>query len=238
MMGNPMQILYAAQLTFPPDWRMPEHRHDNFTEIIIPIGGAMETWIGGQTIVARPGCVMMYPLGESHAERSISRQPVRMLYFAFVGHAPPGTPYMRSLPDRRCEFMGRWMLEVSDAPSRVLMLQLLVHHYTQTSEDDPTVAAVKVYVREHLADPIALADLAAVAGISPFHFARRFRASTGVSPMRYVRQQRVEAARGMLLTSPMPLRSIAAVVGFRDEFELSRVFKRETGASPRQTRRP
>ncbi len=235
MIGD-MKIRHAAQLTFPPDWRMPEHRHDGFTEIIIPVGGAMETRIAGQSLVGRPGRVMLYPLGLPHAERSISRQPVRMLYFAFDGDPPSPSPFIRTLPDRRCEFLGRWMLEVGDIADRDLMLRLLVRHYLQGSGDDSSIAGVKVYVREHLADPISLADLAAVAGQSAFHFARLFRAAVGVPPMRYVRRARVEAARTLLLTTPMPLREIAPAVGFRDEFELSRVFKRETAQSPREVR--
>ena len=231
-----MEIRHAAQLTFPADWRMPVHRHESYTEIIIPVGGVMETQIAGQTVVGRPGRVMLYPRGVPHAERSASRTPVRMLYFAFDGDPPVGVPFVRSLPDRRCEFLGRWMLEIGDVPMRDHILQLLVQHYQQASDDVPLMAAVKNYVREHLADPISLADLADVAGQSPFHFARLFRAAVGVPPMRYVRRERVEAARTLLLTTPMPLRTIASAVGFRDEFELSRVFKRETGESPGSVR--
>jgi AraC-like DNA-binding protein/mannose-6-phosphate isomerase-like protein (cupin superfamily) len=231
-----VRIRHAAQLVFPPDWRMPEHRHERFAELIIPIGGAIETRIGGECVVARPGCVMFYPAREPHAERSVSRQPVKMLYLALAGAAPPFVAYMRVLPDRRSEFLARWMLEAGEGPLRDKLLDLLVDHYHQTSGDAPMVAAVKTYVREHLHRPIALTDLAAEAGVSVFHFSRLFRDATGVSPMRYVRRQRVDAARTLLLTSPMPLKAVAPAVGFRDEFELSRVFKRETGQSPRQAR--
>jgi AraC-like DNA-binding protein len=54
--------------------------------------------------------------------------------------------------------------------------------------------------------------------------------------MRFLREARVEAARDMLARTDQPLRVIAPQVGFADEFQLSRVFKRVTGRSPKWAR--
>ena len=231
-----MEIRFATELTFPASWRMPEHHHERHTEIIIPIAGSLETRIGGETVIGRPGRVLMYPRLITHEERTTSSHPLKMLYFAYFGDSPPGVPFARQLPDRRCEFLARWMLEVNDKPTRNLILELLVRHYQSGGEDHQLITRVKTHIREHLAEPIHLADLADIAGVTAPHFARTFQAAVGISPMKYVRQQRIEAARAMLLATTEPLRAIAPMVGFRDEFELSRVFKRVTGSSPRQLR--
>jgi AraC-like DNA-binding protein len=232
-----MEIRFASELTFSRHWHMGEHHHVRHTEIIIPVSGSIQTRIGDEVLDGRPGHVLMYPQFVPHEERTISHQPLKMLYFAFFSDSPPVAPFMRPQPDRRCEFLARWMLEVGRSPMRNLILQLLVHHYQHGGGgDDPLIAKVKAHVREHLDEPIHLADLADVAGISPYHFARTFHAAVGMSPMAYVRRQRVDAARDLLLTTSQPLRVIAPKLGFRDEFELSRVFKRETGTSPRHLR--
>jgi transcriptional regulator GlxA family with amidase domain len=96
---------------------------------------------------------------------------------------------------------------------------------------------VRAYVAKHLVEPIYLEDLAEHVSMSKFHFARLFHRVTGRSPMRYVREARVEAARALLVSSNLPLRSIAPLVGFSDEFQLSRVYRQVTGQAPGSTRR-
>ena len=102
---------------------------------------------------------------------------------------------------------------------------------------DPMVARVKQYVMENLPSPLTLDELAGVACLSRYHFLRRFRTLSGVSPMRFVRDSRVDAARTLLLSSDLPMRAIAQRVGFADHCQLSRVFRRLTGRAPSMLRR-
>lgn len=89
------------------------------------------------------------------------------------------------------------------------------------------------YIHAHLCDGIQLDDLAAAACISRFHFARVFRASTGDSPMEYVRKLRVEAAKQMLARGDQKIAATAAALGFCDQSHFTRTFRRMTGVSPR-----
>lgn len=91
---------------------------------------------------------------------------------------------------------------------------------------------VRDYVHEHLHERISLEDLAASVSLSRFHFARRFRQSTGTSPHEFVLRQRVERARTMLLRTDRPLRDIALSCGFADQSHLTRVFRKQTGTTP------
>jgi AraC family transcriptional regulator len=92
--------------------------------------------------------------------------------------------------------------------------------------------AVRGYVHDHLAETVSLDHLAAVAGLSRFHFVRKFRATFGTTPHAFVLQQRVERARTMLERTRTPLPDIAASCGFADQPHLTREFKKRIGVTP------
>jgi AraC family transcriptional regulator len=87
-------------------------------------------------------------------------------------------------------------------------------------------------VHSHLAENITLDALAGCAGLSRYHFARRFRASTGMTPHQYVLQERVAKARTLITRTNVRLAEVATTCGFADQSHLNRVFKRFTGVSP------
>lgn len=82
---------------------------------------------------------------------------------------------------------------------------------------------------------ITLDDLASAAGYSAYHFARAFKASLGVSPMRYVARRRTEAAK-ILLRSHLSIGEIARRLGYADQGRFASMFRRETGLTPAQYR--
>jgi AraC family transcriptional regulator len=65
-----------------------------------------------------------------------------------------------------------------------------------------------------------------------YHFARRFRVSTGTTPHEYVLQQRVARAQTLLIRTNYPLLDIALMCRFADQRHLNRVFKKHTGVPP------
>jgi len=91
---------------------------------------------------------------------------------------------------------------------------------------------VRDYVQAHLRERISLDDLAAAVSLSRFHFARRFRQSTGTSPHEFVLRQRVARARTMLTRTGAPLTDVALACGFADQSHLNRVFKAHVGTTP------
>ena len=88
------------------------------------------------------------------------------------------------------------------------------------------------HVEDNLAAPLSLADLAAVAHVSPFHFARVFRAATGRSPHRYVLERRVALAEELLTRTTLPIAEVATRTGFADQSHLTRVLGRHLGRTP------
>lgn len=89
------------------------------------------------------------------------------------------------------------------------------------------------FIRDRLHQDISLKEIAAAVGLSPFHFARLFKRSTGLAPHQYLIRQRVERARQLLLRGELSQAAIAGEVGFCDASHLSMHFKRVCGCTPR-----
>ena len=93
------------------------------------------------------------------------------------------------------------------------------------------------FMIQHLEEPIGLAQIAAIAGISPFHFSRTFRAATGKSPHAYLIEQRIEKATLLMRKCDATLAVIARDTGFSDAGHFSRTFRKLKGCTPREYRR-
>ncbi|HEY0834466.1 MAG TPA: AraC family transcriptional regulator [Azospirillum sp.] len=88
------------------------------------------------------------------------------------------------------------------------------------------------YIEEHVADDISLQALAAVAGLSPYHFARCFKQDVGRSPYRYVTDRRLQRAGRLLATTRLPVADIAVRCGFSRPGHFSTTFRRVFGVTP------
>jgi AraC family transcriptional regulator of adaptative response / methylphosphotriester-DNA alkyltransferase methyltransferase len=82
------------------------------------------------------------------------------------------------------------------------------------------------------AEDLTLAEIARRLFVSPFHLQRGFTRVRQVSPSRYLRQQRISAARALLAESALSVTAVALSVGFKSPAHFSAVFRAETGVSP------
>ncbi|GGN20948.1 AraC family transcriptional regulator [Actinoplanes campanulatus] len=117
----------------------------------------------------------------------------------------------------------------------------LVTHYGRRRLDAPSgredarVRNAVALMRDRLGDPLTLADLAAAANLSPYHFLRVFKRATGETPGRHLTRLRVrEATR--LLDAGGTVTAVAAQCGFSSPSHLSTAFLREFGVRPSQYR--
>lgn len=101
---------------------------------------------------------------------------------------------------------------------------------------DCRIRRVTEYVEEHLAQPIRLEELAGVAGMSSFHFARSFRKAMGITPVRYLWKRRLERAKQLLRDTSTQLAIIAYDCGYSSQSHFATMFKRETGSTPLEYR--
>ena len=102
---------------------------------------------------------------------------------------------------------------------------------------DGKLLQVSEYINTYLDQEVKLADLAAVAGVSQFHFSRLFKQSMGISPHKYLLQQRVERAKQLLKNSKLAIAEIALQCGFNSQSHLGKYFREFTGVTPSSYRR-
>lgn len=80
-------------------------------------------------------------------------------------------------------------------------------------------------------------DMAALCGLSPTHFARKFRRSVGMSLHRFVNQRRIRASLDLLKKQTPPLAQVSLDLGFASQSHFTRIFSGVTGISPAKFRR-
>ena len=102
-------------------------------------------------------------------------------------------------------------------------------------ESAPRFHAVFELMRAHLAERLTLDDLAAAAGLSPFHFLRAFKAAQGATPREALMALRLFDAKQRLAAGEAPA-DVAAVVGLTDQAHLTRAFVRRYGVTPARYR--
>jgi AraC family transcriptional regulator len=96
---------------------------------------------------------------------------------------------------------------------------------------------VKEFIDAKISNDITISDLAAVAGLSQFHFIRAFKDSVGRSPYQYVLSERARYARELLSKRDLSIADVALAVGFSDASQLNRVFRKFFGVTPTAFRR-
>jgi len=110
-----------------------------------------------------------------------------------------------------------------------------VHAPAAEAEMEDLAEAVQ-HIREHFDRPLRVADLAALAHLSDYRFARRIRALFGLTPAQLVIKSRIDAARRMLREGPRPIGEIALACGYCDQSAMTRQFKAAVGLTPAQYR--
>ena len=123
-----------------------------------------------------------------------------------------------------------------EAIAESLVLELLQRRREQADgrapNGDPRVARARRLIEQRYAEPLTIDELAAVAGMSRYHFSRRFHAATGKSPYRYLVQIRLERAAALLRAGQHNVTQAAMAVGFSEIGRFCRVFRDYAGCTP------
>ena len=126
----------------------------------------------------------------------------------------------------------------------MLAVHLLRHYATVTHPvraytgglSRATLRRVLEFIHAHLDTDLSLTAMATTAGMSPYHFARLFKQSTGQAPHQYVIARRIAQAKHLLTTTELPIATIAYQVGFASQSHLARHFRQRTGVTPKAYR--
>ena len=180
---------------------------------------ATTTWWLSPTFRAR------YPEVElDHSRMVIASEGVTTAGAAF-GHIDLALAIVRAGSPALADLVARYLV-VDERPSQSA--------YTIPSamaQSDPTVAAFERWTREHLAEPISMADAARAIGVSERTLQRSVQRTVGTSPIRFVQDLRIERASHLLRTTDLSMETISRKVGYEHPHTLRALLRERTGKS-------
>ena len=122
-----------------------------------------------------------------------------------------------------------------------LLAFFLVEKFTASVSEKPDyrgglpirqLRKVEDYLYEHLAAEISIGDLARQVDLSPFHFCRVFKQTTGMSPLQFVTRERIARAQQLMRETSRSLIEIGLEVGYSNPSHFAQVFRRVAGTTP------
>lgn len=241
------QLLGVGQVEADAGWRLATHTHP-YWEFVYFLHGCGSVNLPHATLRPRYFHLLIFYPGLPHAETADPLDPEETIHFTVdvPGVPPPEMPLL--LPDPQGEF--RWLCE------QLLHEQLqygkvtpLANTYTQaflqlveravqsgTAHASAPIDLVIQYLTTNYASQVTMETLAAITHITSMHLTHTFTARVGISPMRYLKQLRIEAAKQLLATTTATVNDIANRVGYLDPLYFRRVFKAECGITPSEFR--
>ena len=225
-------------------WKLDYQAHP-FNEMILILEGTQYVKILGETLQASEGDILFYPKHVLHNEWTNPGDNLESAFLSFDWNdAPRDIPLKMHDRHGRIRVLMEWLLAenkshnvLTPALTQTLCDALLAQFKSLwMCAEQGFVEVVRRQVRNKISEPVSLEWMAALSGMSKFHFVRQYRKITGRTPMEDVRALRVEYARDLLLTTSLPLKIIAEKAGMSDQYHLSHLFKRYMGTSPGKLR--
>lgn len=223
---------------------MNAHHHP-FFELIVPLRGTLQVRSFTITHTAGPGDILLYPPEVDHEEWTDGKA-FESLFVAFSGmEINAGDLVIASDPNGRIRELMRWLyqeqqtLKTGDAEPAHSLLKLILEFFrcSQAPAESEWLRAIRTFIRQYMASTLTLNTLAAEAGMSRFHFTRKYHQLAGRPPMADVRRIRADYARELILSTNMPLKEIAPAAGLANEYTLSRLFRQLFNMPPGEFRR-
>jgi AraC family transcriptional regulator len=199
------------------------------------------------------------PAGHKYSDWHESSTPARITFFYFDPADLPGAPNLGAVPlAPRLFFEDPHLLATAQKLAELIdgvesdnrcyieaLGRVLAHELTRPNRaGTPHKGAVRgglaawqqrivtSYIEDHLAEPIPLATLAELVGLSTYHFCRAFKQSFGIPPHRYHTSRRIDRAKALLAKPAPSVTSIGLMVGFSETSSFTAAFRKATGRTP------
>ena len=227
-------------------WHIERHSHDSWQIIVINSGAEEASFDGGQRRLFVAGDLILFPPFCGHEEWSVpSYGPLDSAFLSCEWDGLEGRPFSINDGKGRLRLLAQWLVDEREAGTeaalrqRELFFESFLIELERSARQGPQglVEESKALMKARLDAKWTLSSLAQAAGMSKYHFLRKYKEASGSTPMEELRSIRIHAARDMVLTSRLPLKTIADACGLGGEIGLSRTFKRAFGCPPGSLRR-
>lgn len=244
----PLVFVHGMRHATPLLPHCPAHAHGELEIVYHPVGRGATT-VEERTVDFGEGSAVIHPPGQEHDQRMETAGEDLCVKIA----APRGGPdFPREclhvpridnpalIEDLRLlagvgaalQPAGQALCNLRATTALLSLVELACRSREQASHAERCVAQAEEYLREHFATVGSLRAVADAVGLSADYLRHQFRKLRGCSLIEYVTTLRVDRARTLLVHSRLPLKQIATLCGFRDEYYFSRVFQRCTRTTP------
>ncbi len=129
----------------------------------------------------------------------------------------------------------------SESIAHTLMFHLIKNYSTANFQEKllsgglsgNKLRRVTDFINDNLDQDLTLSEIAQIADLSHFHFARAFRKSLGITPQQYITNRRIEKAKELLAKSNLPIVEIGFQTGFKNQSHFTTLFRKFTSLTPK-----
>ncbi|MBQ3054349.1 MAG: helix-turn-helix transcriptional regulator [Clostridia bacterium] len=247
---SPVKFLDGAKLSVYNEWAHLPVSNTNYTMIYVT-KGTLFLQSADKRYEVSPGHILFIPPETVYGSYKLSKAPVTFYWCKFtLSETGIGTKYrLKNLVNASSSYVTNPIIKEifsnaqSGASEEYLSFLLLTLLYSFTNGSNKIEKHTKdnfkkilSYIDENISSSLSASDIANHFGYNSAYFSRLFMKKTGVSPMEYIKRQRIFMAKELLMRPYDSVRDIGVACGYTDEKYFARLFKKAEGITPTQYR--
>lgn len=256
----PYKILYITHSEYDKGWHSTPHTH-HFTELFYIVSGVGSFILPDQEIPVKKNDLVVINPNIEHTERSNSGDSLEYMALGIEGlvfslpdakKSPIGLFTYQGDRDEILFFLNKLLKEVQMQEQGyellchniidILIIKLrrakqVTVEMRDSKNLNQSVALVKHYINYNFESDITLSSLAKIGNINKYYLAHRFKEEVGMSPIEYLNEIRIKAAKTLLETTDFTIAIISEASGFSSQSLFSQTFRRFEKQTPSEYRK-
>ncbi len=247
--------IYSTQNIIPPQ----PHKH-NFYEIMLITNDSGTIYINDKTFHVRKEDIVLYYPQQEHRETADEGKNLKSIFFAIKSNNEilnniiefatlpnvlhTGRSYrkfstlfdllIRESQNKDIMFSD----EISNCICKTILLEMMQLSASMSipQKVNKLYESIRSYIDLHFTEEFQLKDVCEKLFINKFYVSKLFKSYMGITPARYIVEKRLELAKKLLTDTNLSVNEISEEIGYGDVYYFSKLFKQETGYSPKAFR--
>lgn len=254
----PSRLLSITSAQYGNDWESHLHSH-YFTEIFYIKKGTGHMIIENESVALRPNSLVLIGSQVQHTEVSNPSDPLdyyvigveglkintdRPIEYSIIYSAPESSSIRKCFESILHEMNHKQEGYAQICQHHLAILILLIcrkdhvsYELIEAQSSSRECHKAKRYIEAHYHDKITLDSLADICNLTKYYLGHKFKDLYGKSPMSYLTEVRIAAAKDLLLTANYSIEEIASATGFSSASYFSQAFQKACGISPQEYRK-